>query len=330
MKVLVTGGAGYIGSHAAQKLREAGCETVVYDNLSNGSERAVLGGELIVADVADEQALSGAFDRHGFDAVMHFAASIYADESVARPLAYYTNNVGGLLHVLRECRRCGVSYFVFSSSAAVYASAAVATSEDAPLHPSNPYGWSKLFGEQILLDEQRVGGMKCAVLRYYNAAGADPQGRLGPSGAARHLIKVAAQAAVGAIDGMTIYGTDYDTPDGTCVRDYIHVDDLARIHVDALAGLAGRDEPLLLNCGYGRGCSVREIVAAVRRVSGADFPVREGPRRAGDVPSLVADNRRLRRALDWRPAHDDIDAIVRSAWEWEQRLQEERAARSSA
>ncbi len=321
MKVLVTGGAGYIGSHTAQKLRDAGCAVVIYDNLSNGFRRAALGGELIVADLADEQALSRAFDDHGFDAVVHFAAFIYSDESVARPLAYYRNNVGGLLHVLRECRRCGVAHFVFSSSAMVYAPTAAATAEDAPVHPANPYGWSKMMGERILLDEQRAGGMNCAVLRYYTAAGADPHGRLGPSGPARHLIKVAVQAAVGVIDGVTIYGADYDTPDGTCVRDYIHVDDLAQIHAAALARLAERDAPLLLNCGYGRGYSVREIVAAVKRVTGADFPVHEGPRRAGDVPLLVADNRRLRAALDWRSSHDDIDAIVRTAWEWEKKLQ---------
>ncbi len=321
MKTLVTGGAGYIGSHAVHELRLAGHEVVVYDNLSNGFRQATLGAELVVADLDDQQALSDTFDRWGFDAVMHFAASVYSDESVEQPLAYYANNVGGLLHLLRQCRRCAVPYFMFSSSAAVYALAAAATSEDARLLPSNPYGWSKMMSEQILLDEQHAGGVQCVVLRYYNAAGADPGGQLGPSGPARHLIKVAVQAAAGIVDGITINGTDYDTPDGTCVRDYIHVSDLARIHAEALELLAGRDEPLLLNCGYGHGYSVREIIAMVKDVTGVDFPVREGGRRAGDVPSLVADNQCLRSVLDWRPSHDDIKEIVNSAWEWERKLQ---------
>lgn len=321
MKVLVTGGAGYIGSHAAQKLREAGHDVVVYDNLSNGFKQAALGGELIVADLGDEQALTRAFDEHRFDAVMHFAAAIYTDESVEKPLEYYANNVGELLRLLHQCRRCDVTRFVFSSSAAVYASSSEPLPEDAPLGAISPYGRSKRMGEQILLDLQHAGAIRCAILRYYNAAGADSRGRLGNGGAAHHLIKIASQAAVGVTDGMTIYGTDYDTPDGTCVRDYIHVDDLARIHLDALEYVAGRNRGLLLNCGYGHGYSVKEVVAAVKRVTGVDFTVREGPRRTGDLAMLVADNRRLRETLGWEPAHDDLDAIVRSAYQWERKLQ---------
>ena len=321
MNVLVTGGAGYIGSHAAQKLREAGHDVVIYDNLSNGFKQAALGGELIVADVNDEPALSRAFDRRRFDAVMHFAASIYTDESIEKPLEYYANNVAGLLQLLHQCRRCNVARFVFSSSAAVYASSDRPLSEDAPLGAISPYGWSKQMGEQILLDLQRAGEIRCAILRYYNAAGADAQGRLGESGVAHHLIKVASQAAVGARDGMTIYGTDYDTPDGTCVRDYIHVDDLAQIHLDALERLVEQDDALLLNCGYGHGYSVKEVVAAVKRVTGVDFAVHEGPRRTGDSATLVADDCHLRATLGWEPAHDDLDAIVRSAYRWERKLQ---------
>lgn len=320
MKILVTGGAGYIGSHTAQKLRDVGHEVIIYDNLSNGFRQAVLDSELIVADLVDEITLARAFDSHGFDAVMHFAASIYSDESVAQPLTYYTNNLNGLLCLLRQCRRCAVPYFVFSSSAAVYAPSATKIVEDTPLEPSSPYGWSKAMGERILCDEQRTREMGCAILRYYNVAGADPNGRLGASGPARHLIRVALQAAVGAANGVTIYGTDYDTPDGTCVRDYIHVDDLARIHADALAHISERGGLLLINCGYGRGYSVREIVSTVQRLTGVDFPVREGRRRPGDPPMLVADNRRLRSVLKWAPDYDDIEAIVYGAWEWEKKL----------
>ena len=321
MKVLVTGGAGYIGSHVAQALRDAGHQVVIYDNLSSGRRQAALGGVLVVADLHDEQALAGVFDEYGFDAVMHFAASIFVEESVSHPLAYYHNNVAGLLALLRECRRCAVAYAVFSSSAAVYAPSDKPTSEDAPCKPSNPYGWSKAMSEQILLDDHRAGGANYAVLRYYNAAGADLDGRLGPSGPAQHLIKVAVRAANGG-DGMTINGTDYDTPDGTCIRDYVHVADLARIHVAALEHLAAGGDPLLLNCGYGRGYSVREVIAACKRVTGVDFSVREGARRAGDVPFLVADTRRLCSVLNFTPGYDDIGLTVRTAWEWEQKLQE--------
>ena len=317
MKVLVTGGTGYIGSHVSQRLRETGCDVVIYDNLSNSFEQAALGGRLVVGDLADERSLSQTFDDHEFDAVMHFAASIYAGESVDQPLAYYDNNLTGLLRLLHQCRRRGVRYFVFSSTAAVYAPTTGAITEEMPLAPPNPYGWSKRMGEQILLDEQRVGSIRAAVLRYYNAAGADPEGRIGPSGEAKHLIKVALQAALGVTDGMTIYGTDYDTSDGTCIRDYIHVSDLAQIHADALAYLSKNNSPLVLNCGYGHGYSVREIIATVKRVTGVDFSVHEGARRAGDASTLVADNRRLRSVLGWTPAYDDIEAIVRDAWGWE-------------
>ena len=319
MKVLVTGGAGYIGSHVAHKLRGAGHRVVIYDNLSNGFKQAALGGELIVADVADEQSLAQAFERHRFDAVMHFAASVYAEESVAEPLAYYGNNVVSLLALLRQCRRFSVKYFVFSSSAMVYATATAPITEDTVRKPPNPYGWSKMMGEQILFDEHCAGNMNYAVLRYYNAAGADPDGLLGCAGAARHLFKVAVQAALD--DGtVTVYGSDYETPDGTGLRDYVHVDDLARIHGDALEHLAAAGESLVLNCGYGHGYSVREVIAAVKRVTGVDFPVCEGDRRPGDVPFLVADVRRLRSVLGFTPAYDDLGLIARSAWEWEQRL----------
>ena len=321
MKVLVAGGAGYIGSHVAQRLRETGHRVVVYDNLSNGDEAAVPDGELVVADVRDEAALEETFDRHEIDAVMNFAGSIYTDESIARPLDYYANNLGSLIALVRQCRRHGVSYFVFSSTATVYALLDRPAVETDALQPISPYGWSKMMGERILFDEQDAGDMQCAVLRYYNAAGADPRARLGNSGPAKHLIKMALQAAMGSIDGLTVYGTDYATHDGTCIRDYIHVSDLAQIHVDALAFVSARNRSLVLNCGYGHGYSVKEIIDVVRRITGVGFSVREGERRHGDSPFLVAGNRRLRSTLNWTPAYDDIEVIVRHAWEWEKKLQ---------
>ena len=321
MKVLVTGGAGYIGSHVAQRLRESGHEVIIYDNLSNGQAAAALGGELVIADLKDETTLADTFDRYAIDAVMNFAGSIYTDESIVKPLDYYGNNLGGLTALLRQCRRCEVSYFVFSSTAAIYAPTDEPTAETDALRPMSPYGWSKMMCEQILLDEQNARDINCAILRYYNAAGADPQARLGNSGLARHLVKVSVQAALGLIDGLTVYGTDYATRDGTCVRDYIHVSDLAQIHVDALAFISSRNQSLLLNCGYGHGYSVREIIDVVKRVSGEDFPVKEGERRSGDSPFLVAGNQRLRSTLNWTPAYDDIEAIVRHALTWEKKLQ---------
>ena len=321
MKVLVAGGAGYIGSHVAQRLRETSHQVVVYDNLSNGDEAAVAGGELVVADLQDKAALEDTFKRYGIDAVMNFAGSIYTDESIAKPLDYYDNNLGGLIALLRQCKRCGVSYFVFSSTATVYTLLDRPAVETDALQPISPYGWSKMMGERILFDEQDAGDMTCAVLRYYNAAGADPRARLGNAGLAKHLVKMALQAAMGLIDGITVYGTDYATRDGTCVRDYIHVSDLAQIHVDALTFISARNQPLLLNCGYGHGYSVKEVIDVVKCVTGADFPIQEGERRHGDSPFLVAGNQRLRSTLNWTPAYDDIEVIVRHAWEWEKKLQ---------
>ncbi len=321
MKVLVAGGAGYIGSHVAQRLRETGHQVVVYDNLSHGKEAAVLGGELVVADLRDEAVLADTFRRHAIDAVMNFAGSIYTDESIARPLDYYGNNLVSLISLLRQCQRHEVLYFVFSSTATVYTLLDRPATETDALQPISPYGWSKMMGERILFDEQNASGMQCAVLRYYNAAGADPQARLGNSGVAKHLIKMALQVAMGRIDGLTVYGTDYATRDGTCIRDYIHVSDLAQIHVDALAFISTRNQPLVLNCGYGHGYSVKEIIDVVKRVTGVDFPIRESERRQGDSPFLVAGNQRLCSTLDWVPAYDDIEVIVRHAWEWERKLQ---------
>lgn len=328
MKVLVTGGAGYIGSHVALHLSEAGHQTIVYDNLSTGHRSAVLTGELVVGDLADESKLAALFETERFDAVMHFAGSIIAPESVAEPLKYYANNTANSLHLLQCCARFGVGRLVFSSSAAVYGiPPSLPIDEDADLAPINPYGASKLMTERMIQDHGAASDMRYAILRYFNVAGADPQGRLGQATPnATHLIKVACQAAIGLRPGVVIYGTNYPTPDGTGVRDYIHVSDLAAAHVMALEHLATSDGPLVLNCGYGRGVSVREVVDCVERVSGRPLNVTEGPRRPGDPPALVAANRRICETLGWRPRFDDLACIVRSALEWEDKVRLRKSA----
>jgi len=319
MKILVTGGAGYIGSHAV-KLLTSVHDVTVFDNLSTGNAWAVLGGaRLVVGDLDDDKTLSSLFDQGNFDAVMHFAASIVVPESVKDPLKYYANNTCNMLNLLEQVARCGVRYFVFSSTAAVYGIPPTATvSEDTPLAPINPYGASKMMSERILGDFAAAEALKYVALRYFNVAGADPRARIGQATPnATHLIKVACETALGRRPGMDIYGTDYPTADGTCIRDYIHVEDLAEAHVLALNHLAGGSRNEVMNCGYGHGFSVREVLAAVERVAGCTLTVSEGPRRAGDPPALVADSRRIRAAFDWRPRYDDLDQIVRHALAWE-------------
>jgi len=319
MKLLVTGGAGYIGSHVVRHLLEAGHDVVVYDNLSTGYRDAVGRAELVEADLADQDRLRAVFDAHRFDGVLHFAAHIVVPESVADPIKYYRNNTRNTLNLLEVCAEAGTRFFVFSSTAAVYGIPDVASvAEDAPLDPINPYGASKMMSERMLMDLGAASDLRYVSLRYFNVAGADPEGRMGQATPdATHLIKVACQAALGQRDGITVFGTDYDTTDGTCIRDYIHVEDLAAAHVRALDYLETGGESQVLNCGYGRGYSVLEVLEAVKRASGVDFPVHLGPRRAGDPPALTADATRIREILDWHPHHDNLDHIVQNALAWE-------------
>lgn len=327
MKVLVTGGAGYIGSHAARALAAAGHAVVVCDDLSAGERRAAAGHELVVADIGDAAAMTELFARGRFDAVMHFAAFIDSPESVRAPLKYFRNNTCGTVCLLEQCAAHGVRVFVLSSTAAVYGVAgAEPVDEKRPVAPISPYGWSKLMAERALVDAARAGDMRTLSLRYYNVAGADPEGRLGQCGAPRHLIKKALRAVLDAKHKaeaeLEVFGDDYATPDGSCVRDYIHVSDLADAHVRTLAYLSadGVAPVELMNCGYGRGYSVFEVVAAVERVTGAKFALRRAARRAGDPPCLIANSARLQSALDWTPRYADLDVIVKTAWDWERRL----------
>ncbi|MEJ2674008.1 MAG: UDP-glucose 4-epimerase GalE [Acidihalobacter sp.] len=319
MKVLVTGGAGYIGSHVVRQLGEVGHEVVVYDNLSTGHRWALLAGTLVEGDLADGERLDKLFEEHRFDAVLHFAAFIVVPESVAEPLKYYANNTRNTLGLLERVRRFGVPHFVFSSTAAVYGMPEqTVIDETTPLAPINPYGASKMMSERMLMDLGAAGGPSYVALRYFNVAGADPEARIGQATPdATHLIKVACQAALGQRERLQIFGTDYATPDGTCIRDYIHVEDLARAHLDALDYLAAGGDSQVLNCGYGRGYSVREVAETVQRVSGVDFRVDEAPRRAGDPPALVAENTRIKEVLGWQPKFDDLETIVADAWRWE-------------
>lgn len=323
MKLLVTGGAGYIGSHVTLQLVEAGHEVVVLDNLSTGKAHAVVGAELVVGDLADGEVLDALFVRHRFDAVLHFAASIVVPESVADPLKYYANNTANMLNLLVRVERHETSHVVFSSTAAVYGMPDMAQVEETtPLAPINPYGASKAMDERILADLAYARpNLSYVALRYFNVAGADPEGRIGQeTPEATHLIKVACQAALGERDGVDVFGTDYATPDGTCIRDYIHVEDLARAHLDALDYLTAGGESVTLNCGYGHGASVHEVLNVTQRVSDVDFPIRETARRAGDSPHLVAVNARIREVLGWQPQLDDLRTIVAHAWAWEQKL----------
>jgi len=323
MKLLVSGGAGYIGSHVVLQLLESGHEVVVFDNLSTGQAHAVGDAELVVGDLADGDMLDALFERHRFDGVLHFAASIVVPESVADPLKYYDNNTGNMIRLLERVNMHRVPHFVFSSTAAVYGMPEVpVVDEQVRLAPINPYGASKMMSERVLADLARAEpALSYVALRYFNVAGADPEGRIGQETPnATHLIKVACQAALGERDGVDIFGTDYDTPDGTCIRDYIHVADLARAHLEALDYLAGGGDSTVLNCGYGRGYSVREVLDVAHRVTGREFPVREGERRAGDPPQLVSAAGRIREVLGWQPRYDDLETIVGHAWAWEQRL----------
>lgn len=321
--VLVTGGCGYIGSHVVRQLSEAGLRVVVYDNLSTGFPDALINGEeLIEADLVDRDALEEAFRQYRFKTVLHFAAAIVAPESVFRPLKYYGNNSRNTLGLLDTCVRFGVERFVFSSTAAVYGfpEGGVA-SEETRLAPINPYGTSKLVSEWMLRDVAAAHGLKYVALRYFNVAGADPLARMGQrTPEATHLIKIACQTALGQRPHTAIYGTDYPTPDGTGIRDYIHVEDLAAAHLSALDYLGRGGESTVMNVGYGRGSSVREVLAVVKEVSGVDFSVVEAGRRPGDPAALVAGAERIGRLTGWRPRHNELKTIVADAWRWESKL----------
>jgi UDP-glucose 4-epimerase len=324
LPVLVTGGAGYIGSHAVLALRDRGWPVAVIDNLSTGFRFAVPEDvPLYEGDVEDAALLARIFGEQGTRAVMHFAGSIVVPESVENPLKYYHNNTVKSRALIEAAVTAGVPHFIFSSTAATYGIPQTSTvTEDSPTLPINPYGWSKLMTERMLADTAKAHPLNYCALRYFNVAGADPQGRSGQSTAgATHLIKVAVEAALGKRDSVAVFGTDYDTPDGTGVRDFIHVSDLATAHVLALEALIAQPgRSLTMNCGYGRGFSVLEVLDAVDRVTNLKLERVLGPRRAGDPDSLISDPSRIRATLPWQPQHADLDEIVAHALAWERKL----------
>lgn len=322
--ILVTGGAGYIGSHVVRQLGEAGERIVVLDDLSTGFEQAVTYGELVVGNTGDTQCLQKLFGRFDVDTIMHFAAHTIVPESVADPLKYYRNNTCASRNLLEAALEAGVKHIVFSSTAAVYGIPENGiASETSPTAPINPYGQSKLMTEWMLRDVAAVEPLNYVALRYFNVAGSDPDGRIGQSTRkATLLTKVACEAAVGKRDHVAIFGTDYPTPDGTGLRDYIHVEDLAAAHLKALEYLRGGGASTTLNVGYGHGYSVREVISMVEKVAGHSLEKREAPRRAGDPSSLIAEASRIREVLGWAPQYDDLEAIVSSSLNWERKLAE--------
>lgn len=322
-RILVTGGAGYIGSHVVKALGEKGYDVLTYDNLSAGHREAVLYGELFVGDLADKETVNRVIADFRPYAVMHFAASIVVPESVREPLKYYRNNSANALNLLEGMLGNGIKKFVFSSTAAVYGiPERIPVSENTPLNPINPYGSSKMMTELMLRDIAVADkDFRYVSLRYFNVAGADSKGRIGQSyREATHLITRALKAVKGELQGFRIYGGNYPTPDGTCLRDYIHVEDLAEAHLLALDYLGNNGKSEALNCGYGHGYSVREVLNIVRKVTGADIKAEEAERREGDPPVLIASADKIREVLKWRPRYDDLAYIIRTAWEWEKNL----------
>jgi UDP-glucose 4-epimerase len=323
--ILVTGGAGYIGSHTLLQLTARGERVVVLDDLSTGYRQAVRVVPLVVGNVGDRALVDKVLREHQVDTIVHFAANTIVPESVSNPLKYYGNNTCATRALLEAAAHAGVKHFVFSSTAAVYGMPASGTaSEDTPTSPINPYGTSKLMSEWMLRDLCAATSMRYVALRYFNVAGSDMKGRVGHAAPkATLLVKVACQVAVGARPYLSVFGTDYPTPDGTGVRDYIHVEDLATAHLQALQYLRDGGQSLIANCGYGHGYSVREVIGSLEKIAGLKLPVREEPRRAGDPPALIAQAKKVRDVLGWTPKLDDIDTIVRSQLDWERHMQRE-------
>ena len=323
MAILVTGGAGYIGSHMIWELLDHGEEVVVLDRLTTGHDWAVpMDARLVVGDVGDRVLIDTLFADYRFEAVIHFAALTVVPDSFSDPVSYYENNTAKALNLIRAATRHGTRHFIFSSTAAVYGvTGDRPTGEDAPLDPVSPYGMSKLMTERMLTDACAASGMTSAILRYFNVAGGDPRGRTGQSTPnATHLIKVACETAAGKRPALEIFGTDYDTRDGTCIRDFIHVSDLVDLHYRALTHLRGGSESFTANCGYGTGTTILEVVAGIERVTGRTMPVKFAPRRGGDVVVSIADATRIRQLLDWTPRYDTIDDIVATSIAWEEAL----------
>ncbi len=323
MKVLITGGAGYIGSHVLNLLGEQGHEIVVVDNLSTGRRESLLYGRHEEFDLNDTEKLEALIKEERFEACLHFAGSIVVPESVEKPLEYYDNNTINSFNLIRLCRDHGVNKFIFSSTAALYGDSAPGgiCTEETMVLPINPYGRSKQMTEMMLEDTAKVTDLNYVALRYFNVAGANVDLKIGQcSPNATHLIKIASECAAGKRAGMSIFGEDYDTKDGTCVRDYIHIDDLAQAHVDALSYLERESKSAVLNCGYGHGFTVKEVVATVKKVTGVDFPVEMVGRRAGDAGILISKAEKIRSVLGWVPKYDDLELIVRTAFEWEKKL----------
>lgn len=322
MKILITGGAGYIGSHVLNLLGMAGHDIVVVDNLSTGRKEAMLYGRHVQEDLENTQAIDEIFAKENFEACIHFAGSIVVPESVSDPIKYYKNNTENSLNMISHCVKHKCNRFIFSSTAAVYGDLKgdVCTEESLTV-PINPYGTSKLMTEYMLRDTSAATDLEFVALRYFNVAGANVDLKVGQcTPNATHLIKIASECASGKRDKMAIYGTDYNTPDGTCIRDYIHVDDLAQAHVDALSYLEKGGKSEIMNCGYGHGFSVKEVIAAVKKVTGVDFPVEEIERRPGDAEKLISAADKIRTTIGWKPKYDDLDLIARTAYEWEKKL----------
>ena len=324
MKVLVVGGAGYIGSHMVKMLSKAGHDVSTLDNLSNGYRDAVMYGEFIEGDIADKALLGRLFTENSFDGVMHFASYIQVGESVEKPSMYYQNNVSNTLVLLEAMVEQGIKHFIFSSTAATFGEPEYTPIDEAHTQqPINPYGHSKLMVEQILADFDHAYGLKSVSLRYFNAAGADPEGELGERHIPEtHLLPLVLQAASGRRENITVFGTDYDTPDGTCVRDYIHINDLCSAHLLGLEHLLAGGESRAYNMGNGQGYSIKEVIDVAKKVTGTDFEVKQGERRDGDPARLVADATLLQKELGWKPKYADLETIIRHAWGWEMKHKE--------